>query len=360
MEPVRLEAKRAKRAGGGRNILVTGGAGYIGSHACKALAAQGYTPITYDNLCRGNLWSVKWGPFEEGDIRDEARVRAVLEKYEPAAVMHFAAYAYVGESVTQPFLYYDNNFNGSASLLRAIVDHRVIPVVFSSSCATYGIPESVPILEEQTQHPINPYGASKLFVERLLGDLDNLHALRWIALRYFNAAGADPGGEIGEAHDPETHLIPLAIRAARSGEPLTIFGADYDTSDGTCVRDYVHVCDIADAHVKALEHLLAGGPSRAINLANKTGYSVQQVVAAVELVSGRPVHIKLADRRPGDPDILIGDGHRARVLLGWMPKRSNLETQIQDAWRWAETANGACASSFVDPLASSPNREGVA
>ncbi len=350
MEPISSGAKRTigrRRASVATNVLVTGGAGYIGSHACKALAAQGYTPITYDNLCRGNRWAVKWGPLEEGDIKDEARVRAVLEKYEPVAVMHFAAYAYVGESVAQPFLYYDNNFMGSAALLRAIVDHRVIPVVFSSSCATYGIPESVPIIEEQSQQPINPYGASKLFVERLLGDLNKLHGLPWMALRYFNAAGADPDGEIGEAHDPETHLIPLAIRAALSGEPLTVFGSDYETSDGTCVRDYVHVCDIADAHVKALEHLLAGGQSRALNLANKAGYSVKEVADAVENVCGHTVLLHMAARRQGDPAVLVGDARRARTILGWLPQRSSLETQIRDASRWM-MANAPYSSSHVN------------
>ena len=325
MKPVRLEAERAnrrQRAGSAANILVTGGAGYIGSHACKALAARGYTPIAYDNLGRGNRWAVKWGPFEQGDIKDEARVRAVLKKYEPVAVMHFAAYAYVGESVRQPLLYYDNNFNGSAALLRAIVSHRVMPVVFSSSCATYGVPESVPILEEQSQQPITPYGASKLYVERLLDDLNKSHGLPWVALRYFNAAGADPDGEIGEAHDPETHVIPLAVRAACSGEAFTVFGADYDTRDGTCVRDYVHVCDIADAHARALQYLLAGGQSRALNLANRAGFSVKEVVAAVESVCGRPVRLEIAARRQGDPAVLIGDGRRARATLGWFPQRS--------------------------------------
>ena len=369
MEAVRLKIERAPpphRAGGGANILVTGGAGYIGSHACKALAAQGYTPVAYDNLCRGNRWAVKWGPFEEGDIRDQARVRAVLEKYEPAAVMHFAAYAYVGESVRHPLFYYDNNFSGSAALLQAVVDHCVIPVVFSSSCATYGVPESVPILEEQTQQPINPYGASKLFVERLLGDLNKLNGLPWIALRYFNAAGADPDGDIGEAHDPETHIIPLAIQAACSGKPLTVFGTDYDTRDGTCVRDYVHVCDIADAHVKALEHLLAGGQSRALNLANKAGYSVKEVVYAVEKVCGLAVRLQMAARREGDPAVLVGDASRARTILGWLPRRSNLETQIHDAWCWMKTADASYSSLRANRHAipstgeASFKREGVA
>jgi UDP-glucose-4-epimerase GalE len=347
MEPVKLEKKcleRMQRAGSA-NILVTGGAGYIGSHACKALAAAGFTPIVYDNLSRGNRWAVRWGPFEEGDISDEARVRAVLEKYEPAAVMHFAAFACVDESVRQPLLYYENNFSGSAALLGTIINHRPIPVVSSSSCATYGVPESVPIFEEQTQQPINPYGASKLLVELLLNDLGKAHALPWIALRYFNAGGADPAGDIGEFHDPETHLIPLAIRAACLGETLKVFGTDYATRDGTCVRDYVHVCDIADAHVNALEYLLAGGRSRAFNLANAVGYSVKDVVSTVEKVCGRSIRLQTTARRLGDPDILIGDARRARTILGWRPMRSNLETQIKDAWRWMTSCDATVSRS---------------
>src|SRR6266568_6476010 len=237
------------------NILVTGGAGYIGSHACKALAAAGYVPIAYDNLSRGNRWAVKRGPLEQGDIADPARVRAVLEKYRPAALMHFAAYAYVGESVEQPLLYYKNNFAGTAALLQTVLGFRTIPVVFSSSCASYGVPERVPIPEDHPQRPINPYGYSKLFIERMLADLNVASGLPWIALRYFNAAGADPDGQIGEAHDPETHLTPLVLAAALTGVPVRIFGNDYETPDGTCIRDYIHVSDIADAHLRALEHL---------------------------------------------------------------------------------------------------------
>ncbi len=243
------------------NVLVTGGAGYIGSHACKALAAAGYVPIAYDNLSRGNRWAVKWGPLEQGDIADPARVRAVLEKYRPAALMHFAAYAYVGESVEQPLLYYKNNVAGTAALFQAVLDFQTMPVVFSSSCASYGVPEEIPISEDHPQRPINPYGYSKLFVERMLADLNAAFGLPWMAFRYFNAARADPRSEIGEAHDPETHLIPLVLAAARGGPPVLIFGNDYDTPDGTCVRDYIHVSDIADAHVRGLKHLLDGGKS---------------------------------------------------------------------------------------------------
>jgi UDP-glucose-4-epimerase GalE len=319
------------------NILVTGGAGYVGSHACKALAANGYVPITYDNLSRGNLWAVKWGPFEKGELADAQQVQAVLEKYRPSALMHFAAYAYVGESVEQPLLYYHNNFAGTASLLRAVVDYGCIPVVFSSSCATYGVPEHVPIAEDHPQRPINPYGYSKLFVERMLADLHVACGLPWIALRYFNAAGADPDGQIGEAHNPETHLIPLLLAAARTGVTIRIFGNDYETPDGTCIRDYVHVSDIADAHVRALDHLRNGGESCALNLANERGYSVKEVVAAVETVGGRSIMSEIAPRRAGDPPILIGDASRAHKLLRWLPARSNLETQIRDAWNWKGT-----------------------
>jgi UDP-glucose-4-epimerase GalE len=327
------------------NVLVTGGAGYIGSHACKALAAKSYVPITYDNLSRGNVWAVKWGPLEKGDIADGQQLRTVLEKYRPRALMHFAAYAYVGESVDQPLLYYGNNFAGTAVLLQTVVDHHRVPIIFSSSCATYGIPERVPIAEDHPQRPINPYGHSKLFVERMLADLNVACGLPWVALRYFNAAGADPDGEIGEAHTPETHLIPLVLTAARTGTPVRIFGDDYGTPDGTCVRDYVHVSDIADAHVQALEYLLNGGNSCALNLANARGYSVKEVIAAAETVCRCTIRSETAPRRHGDPPVLIGDASRARALLGWKPTRSNLETQIADAWRWMSAHEVAAVAS---------------
>jgi UDP-arabinose 4-epimerase len=316
------------------NILVTGGAGYIGSHACKALAARGYVPITYDNLSRGNRWAVKWGPLEKGDIADLRQVRTVLEKYRPRAVMHFAAYAYVAESVEQPLLYYRNNFVNTLALLQTVVDFCTMPFVFSSSCAIYGIPERIPITENHPQRPINAYGHSKLFVEQLLADLEVACGLPWIALRYFNAAGADPDGEIGEAHDPETHLIPLVLAAARTGARVRVFGNDYDTLDGTCVRDYIHVSDIADAHVRALDYLLERGKSCALNLANSRGYSVKEVITAAEEVCGRSIPLETASRRSGDPPILIGDAGEARRLLGWKPIHSDLETQIRDAWNW--------------------------
>ena len=316
------------------NILVTGGAGYIGSHACKALAAAGYTPVTYDNLSRGNRWAVKWGALEVGDTGDIERVRAVLRKYEPLGVMHFSAYAYVGESTQKPLLYYRNNFNSTETFLETMLEYAPLPFIFSSTCATYGLPQELPITEEHPQNPINPYGHSKLFVERLLRDLEKSHGLPSVALRYFNAAGADPEGAIGEVHSPETHLIPLALQSAMTGEPIQVYGTDYNTPDGTCVRDFVHVADIADAHVKALRHLLEGGKSCMLNLANSRGYSVKEVIAIAEDVTGRTINVQLAERRDGDPGILIGDASRSRAVLNWEPCRSDLRTQIQDAWNW--------------------------
>jgi UDP-glucose-4-epimerase GalE len=320
-------------------ILVTGGAGYIGSHVCKALSAKGYLPITYDNLSRGNRWSVKWGPLEEGDIADSRRLRAVLEKYNPVALMHFAAYAYVGESVQKPLDYYRNNVAGTAALLQTLIDFSLLPVVFSSSCATYGVPERLPIPEDHPQRPINPYGQSKLMVERMLIDLHAAYGLSSIALRYFNASGADPDGEIGETHDPETHLIPLVVTAARDGTAIRVFGTDYETPDGTCIRDYIHVVDIADAHLRALDCLLGGGQSCALNLANARGHSVKEVIVATERVTGRSIRVENAPRRPGDPPVLIGSADRARGVLGWAPARSDLQLQISDSWNWIEKQN---------------------
>jgi UDP-glucose-4-epimerase GalE len=320
-------------------ILVTGGAGYIGSHACKVLASRGFEPVVFDNLSRGNRWAVKWGPLELGDIAESARLRAVLEQHRPAAMMHFAAYAYVGESVEDPLLYYQNNVAGSAGLLQTLLSVQTIPVVFSSSCATYGAPTTIPISEDHPQLPINPYGFSKLVVERMLADLDAAHGLRSVSLRYFNAAGADPDSEIGEAHDPETHLIPLVLAAARDGKSVSVFGDDYNTTDGTCIRDYVHVLDLAEAHVLALEYLLRGGASCSLNLANARGYSVNEVIATAQCVTGRRIRLNIAPRRVGDPAVLIGAFDRAQATLGWEPARSDLEIQIRDAWKWMRKAS---------------------
>jgi UDP-glucose-4-epimerase GalE len=321
------------------SVLVTGGAGFIGSHACKALARRGFLPVTYDNLSRGHREAVKWGPLEVGDISDIARVRAVLEKHRPIAVMHFAALTYVGESVEDPLLYYRNNVAGTAALLQSIVDYKPLPYVFSSTCATYGIPEAIPITEDHPQRPISPYGFTKLAVERMLDDLGKSGGLPWVALRYFNAAGSDPDGEIGEAHDPETHLIPCVLAAARDGTAVQIYGTDYDTPDGTCVRDYVHAMDISDAHVSALDYLLAGGKSGALNLANSRGYSVKEVIAAAERVCRCRIRTEVAARREGDPSILIGAADRAGAVLGWKPARSELDVQIRDAWAWMTSRN---------------------
>jgi UDP-glucose-4-epimerase GalE len=320
-------------------ILVTGGAGYIGSHVCKALARNGFKPVVYDNLSRGNRWAVKWGPLEEGDILDEVRLREVFAFHQPNAIMHFAAYAYIGESVEKPHLYYQNNIVGSTTLLRTTVRWR-IPVVFSSTCATYGIPERIPITENHPQRPINPYGYSKLAVENVLKDMEREHQLRSVILRYFNAAGADPEGEIGEAHNPEPHLIPRILAGARNDTVVRVYGDNYDTPDGTCVRDYVHVADLADAHVGALKYLLSGGSSCALNLANTRGYSVLEVIEAAQRVSRQRIRTETAPPRPGDPPMLIGAADRARELLNWAPRRSALDVQIQDAWNWMQAASG--------------------
>jgi UDP-arabinose 4-epimerase len=316
-------------------VLVTGGAGYIGSHACKALARAGQVPVAYDNLVHGHRWAVKWGPFEQGDIADRSRLDDVIERHRPDAVMHFAAFAYVGESVLDPGKYYRNNVAGSLVLLEAMRDHGIDKLVFSSTCATYGVPQRLPLTEEHPQQPINPYGMSKLMVERMLADFDVAHALRSISLRYFNAAGADPEGEIGECHDPETHLIPLVLDAAAGLRPhITVFGDDYDTPDGTCIRDYIHVSDLADAHVLALRALETGMASAAYNLGNGQGFSVREVVDCGRRVSGREIPERKGARRAGDPPVLVGDASRIRQELGWQPRHSELASIIESAWRW--------------------------
>lgn len=319
----------------GEKILVTGGAGYVGSHACMALAAAGYVPVTYDNLSRGHRWAVQFGPFEEGDILDRARLEAVFAAHRPVAVMHFAAFAYVGESVENPGLYQRNNVDGSQSLIDAAVAAEVRRIVFSSTCATYGTPARVPIGEDTPFAPVNPYGETKAEIERRLSAKADAGELVFAALRYFNAAGAAPGGEIGEDHDPETHLIPLALAAAAGrGRALTVFGDDYPTEDGTCVRDYIHVLDLADAHIRALEHLLKGGGSLRLNLGTGRGHSVREVISATEKVTGRPVPHSVGPRRAGDPPALVADAGAARRVLGWQATRSDLETLIADAWGW--------------------------
>ena len=317
------------------HVLVTGGAGYIGSHACKALAQAGYVPVTLDNLVYGHRWAVKWGPFVEGDLADGDLLRRVLREYGIEAVMHFAAYAYVGESMQDPGKYFRNNVSGTISLLDAMVEAGVKPIVFSSSCATYGVPHTASIAEDHPQRPVNPYGESKLFSENALRWYGVAHGLRAFSLRYFNAAGADPDGEIGEDHDPETHLIPLVIQAALAQrQDVKIFGTDYSTPDGSAVRDYIHVSDLASAHVKAIDRLLAGSESRYLNLGTGSGHSVKQVIAAVERISGRSVNAKEAPRRPGDPPILVAQPGLAAQVLGWRPQCSDLDAIVATALRW--------------------------
>jgi UDP-arabinose 4-epimerase len=323
------------------HVLVTGGAGYIGSHACKALRVAGFIPVACDNLVYGHPWAVRWGPLERGDIADRAWLDGLFARYRPVAVMHFAAFAYVGESVQDPGKYYRNNVAGTLTLLEAARDQGLTAFIFSSTCATYGVPARVPIGEDCPQVPINPYGASKLMIERMLADFETAHGLRSLVLRYFNAAGADPAGEIGEDHDPETHLIPLAIAAARGqGPELALFGDDYPTPDGTAVRDYIHVSDLARAHVLALEDLLAGGASAALNLGTGQGGSVREVVRAVEAVAGRPVPARVAPRRAGDPPVLVADPTRARARLGWQPVYTDLAEIVATAWRWQVGRSG--------------------
>jgi UDP-arabinose 4-epimerase len=321
-------------------VLVAGGAGYIGAHACKALARAGYLPVTYDNLSFGHEWAVKWGPLERGSILDRSRLDEVIARHKPTALVHFAAFAYVGESVIDPGKYYLNNTVGSLTLIEAARAHGIDRFVFSSTCATYGTPEQVPIREDAPQRPINPYGASKLMVERMLADFDAAHGLRSISLRYFNAAGADPDGEIGEDHDPETHLIPLVLDAASGRRPdVTIHGTDYDTPDGTCVRDYIHVADLADAHVKAIQALEGGAASDVFNLGNGLGFSVREVVDAVARITGLHVPVKVGDRRAGDPPTLISQATKAHEQLGWQPEITRLDEIIRTAWAWHQKSS---------------------
>ncbi len=319
------------------NILVTGGAGYIGAHACKALAQSGYTPVAFDNLVYGHAAAVKWGPLEKGDLADRRALEAVFEKYRPAAVMHFAAYAYVGESVQDPAKYYRNNAVGSLNLLDAMRAFEVDQLVFSSTCATYGEPERIPITEDHPQNPINPYGATKRMIEQALRDYAQAYGLRAVALRYFNAAGADPEGEIGEDHDPETHLIPLVLDAAAGSRPhITVFGDDYDTPDGTCIRDYIHVTDLADAHLRALDFLSDQPGFHAFNLGNGRGFSVQEVIEAARRVTGKAIPVQMGPRRPGDPPRLVGDAQAAKSRLHWEQRLGDLSKIIETAWRWRQ------------------------
>jgi UDP-glucose 4-epimerase len=319
-------------------ILVTGGAGYIGSHAVLALQQAGYGVIVLDNLVYGHrdiVEKVLQAELVVGDTNDRALLDQLFASHQVAAVMHFAAYAYVGESVTKPDKYYRNNVTGTLTLLEAMVNASVKSFVFSSTCATYGVPNVVPIPEDHPQNPINPYGATKLMVERILADFDQAYDFKSVSFRYFNAAGADPEGRLGEDHNPETHLIPLVLMAAMGKqESIAIFGTDYPTRDGTCIRDYIHVTDLAQAHVLGLEYLLKGGNSDFFNLGNGNGFSVKEVIETARQVTGTAIAAVERDRRPGDPPALVGSGEKARRVLGWSPEYADLSQILTHAWQW--------------------------
>lgn len=317
------------------NILVTGGAGYIGSHTAKLLARAGHVPVVLDNMSFGHDYAVKWGPFEKGDLGDGAFVKDAFKRHKIDAVVHFAAHTFVGESMTEPRKYFHNNTVNALNLLDAMLDAGVKEFVFSSTCATYGDPIRMPLEEEHPQHPVNPYGESKFFVERILHWYAQAYGLRYAALRYFNASGADPEGEIGEDHTPETHLIPLAIEAAMGKRAhIAVFGTDYPTPDGTAVRDYIHVNDLADAHLRALNYLREKKQNLALNLGTGSGNSVREIIAAVEAVSGKKVPVKESPRRAGDPAVLVADPRKARATLDWSPKYADIKQIVEHAWKW--------------------------
>lgn len=323
-----------------KNVLVTGGAGYIGSHACKALRAAGYVPVTFDNLSTGWEEAVKFGPFEQGDLLDRARLDEVFAKHKPIAVMHFAAFSQVGESMKDPGKYWRNNVIGSLQLIEAVADAGCLNFVFSSTCATYGDQDNVVLNEDSVQLPINSYGASKRAIEDILANFEQSHGLKSVIFRYFNVAGCDPDGEVGEFHQPETHLIPLMLDAiAGKRAALTIFGTDYDTPDGTCIRDYVHVCDLVDAHVLGLKWLQDAKGSRLFNLGTGKGFSVREVLDESRAVTNKEVPHVEGDRRPGDCTKLVSGSERAVTELGWTPERSNMKTMIEDAWNWHQTGH---------------------
>ena len=319
-----------------KTVLVTGGAGYVGSHACKALAAAGYTPVAFDNLNTGHRELVKWGPLEVGDVCDDAALQKVMAHYEPVAVMHFAALTVVSESVAQPARYRRVNVGGTATLLAAMRTHGIGRLIVSGTCAVYGLPTDNPITEATALAPINPYGETKLAVENLVADAAKDGALSWVVLRYFNAAGADPEGETGEWHEPETHLIPNILHAAAGrGAPLQLYGDDYATPDGTCVRDYVHVCDIAAAHVAALNYVDVSPGGHVFNLGSGRGFSVREVIDAARTITGLPIPVTVGPRRAGDSAVLVADSSKVRRALAWAP-RATLLDQVRDAWNWVQ------------------------
>lgn len=326
-----------------QTVLVAGGAGYVGSHTCLALAEAGFRPVVFDDLSNGHREHVQWGPLEIGDIRDGSRLDAVFAAHQPVAVLHFAARIEVGESVKKPGEFFDNNVGGTITLIEAARRAGINVLVFSSTCATFGDPVSLPMSETHPQAPLNPYGRSKLMVEQALADYDRYVGFKSAVMRYFNAAGADPQGRIGEWHDPETHAIPLAIQVGLGQRShFTIFGDDYDTRDGTAVRDYIHVLDLADAHVSALRRLLEGGSSESYNLGTGTGTTVRELVDGVGRVAGKPLAVQMAPRRPGDAPILVGDNAKAREQLGWKPSR-DLDAVLSSAWRWHEAFSNRAA-----------------
>ena len=316
-------------------ILVTGGAGYIGSHTNKLLSNRGYQTVILDNLVYGHKAFVKWGQFIQGDLADEQLLEMIFADYPIDAVVHFAAFAYVGESMDNPSKYYRNNVMNTIHLLDAMNRHGCQKIVFSSSCTTYGIPVANPIMEEMEQNPISPYGQSKLMIEKILADYQKAYDLKYVVLRYFNAAGGDPDLEIGEWHEPETHIIPIVMEVC-TGERsyVKVYGNDYHTPDGTCIRDYIHVCDLAKAHLLALYHLENGGDSESLNLGNQRGYSVKEIIEAAKHVTGKDVRVEFTCRRPGDPDELVGGNLKAKSVLGWKPDYPDIETIIKHAWEW--------------------------
>ena len=317
------------------NILVVGGAGYIGSHMCKYLSTHGYLPIVLDNLSRGHEKAVKWGPLIEGSISDRNILKRVFSEHRIDAVMHYAAYSYVGESVTDPSMYYQNNLADTICLLSEMLEAEVKKIVFSSSCAVYGEPEEIPITENHPQNPVNPYGRTKYMVEQVLDDFKYAYGVEFVSLRYFNAAGADPEGELGEDHNPETHLIPIAIQAALGKrEEIRIYGNDYPTHDGTCIRDFIHVEDLAESHLLALKRLLNGKGGGTYNLGNGEGYSVREVIDITRRITGKPIRDGVVDRRDGDPAVLVGSSDKAKNELGWNPRFPDLESIVETAWHW--------------------------
>jgi UDP-arabinose 4-epimerase len=315
------------------NVLVVGGAGFIGSHTCKALHKAGFTPVVLDNLSLGHADSVKWGEFIEGEMSDKTLLREIFARVKPLAVIHFASSIFVGESMSDPAKYYHNNITGTLALLDIMIEARVNHIVFSSTAAVFGMPQTIPIREDDAKAPINTYGFTKYVIEEALKDYDRAYGMRHIALRYFNAAGADIDGELGERHDPETHLIPLTLLAT-DANPLNVMGSDYDTPDGTAIRDYIHVSDLADAHVKALRYLLRENVSNQFNLGTGTGFSVKEIIEATERVTGRKVPHSYAPRRAGDPPSLITANDKAREVLGWQPQITDIDVIVKSAMKW--------------------------